>query len=631
MRKKNEIENLKDEIRKQNNKNRKSKKSKKEKIVNEIEELNMVEASIEPDLQSIENEEVEEETITLKESKKRSIKKELDQHKDKIVKYGLFVALPICIILLIFSFMISNKLSKKVFSNVYLNNINMSKLTLEQLEEKVISVYTEKSLSEIVPVHQGEKLLDQIIAEDIDFKVDVEKTIEKIYSYGRKKGIILNNYNILKALFSKVNLDYEYEYSEEKLEQVIELLSTSIEGKVVDDKYELDESKNVILLTKGKEGIGVDKEDLKEKILSALERQSKNIIQIKEEKKSPKGLDIEEIYKNVKRDAVDATVIREEGKLPVFKKEVIGYDLDKESLKAEIAKKEHQVPESTFEFALNVIQPKVKYQDIAWEAYENVLGQKTTYFPSDAYNRIRNLELALAKLNNVVIMPGEVFSYNKVVGPINASTGYKPAGVFKNGTVEQEIGGGVCQTSSTLYNAVLYANLEVVERKNHGLIVNYVQPSLDATIYQYSIDFKFRNNRNYPIKITTWINKGGSMGVKVLGTKEDTDYEIQLISKVIKRTPFSTVQNNDPTLAVGTTKVKLAGANGLVSEAYKVYKKNGVTVKTELLSRDTYKPTNKIVLVGTKGKQASEVPNVEEDNNTVETNASQEIPNENVE
>ena len=248
---------------------------------------------------------------------------------------------------------------------------------------------------------------------------------------------------------------------------------------------------------------------------------------------------------------------------------------------------------------LKVLSPKVTTNQIGTEAFPDLLGSFSTTYSTSNSNRSTNIRLAASKINGIVIMPGETFSYNQVVGKRTAAAGFKSAAVYSNGQVTTGIGGGICQVSSTLYNAVLYANLEIVERTNHGFNPGYVKAGTDATVSWGGPDFKFKNNRDYPIKIIC-SGSGGKVNFQIFGLKTDEDYEVQIQSSVIQTIAFKTVYQNDNSLAKGKTKVLQSGSNGCKTETYKILKKNGVVVSKILLSRDTYNPHNKIVAVGTK-------------------------------
>ncbi|MEG2484768.1 MAG: VanW family protein [Clostridia bacterium] len=552
-----------------------------------------------------EKEETREEKEETREEKEESTFKEKFQkilnklHSKKSILNAVLIIIPVCFLLSIIAFMFCNKISTKVYSNVYLENVDFSKMTAKEVEKNIIKIYEENPLEAIVEIYQGEKLIDSIIADDIDFEVDVAATKKQMLDHGRDKDIFSNNLKIFSGLFNKTNFKFKYEYDEQKFDEAIEFLSTTMDGKAIDDKFEIDEAKRTLVITVGKKGKTVDKEDLKKEVIKLLEKQEAHKYVVKEIESMPKSLDLNEVSSKVKRNAQDAAVINVEGKIPEFRREIVGYDYNDESLKSELDKAENKVEGKIIDYKLTVIEPKVKYRDIAWQKYEDVLGAKTTTFAASNVPRSTNLRIALKNINGTIIMPGEVFSYNKAVGPINEANGFRPAGIFKNGTVATETGGGVCQTVSTLYNAVLSSNLQVIERKRHGLFANYVPASLDATIYQYAYDFKFKNTRNYPVKISTWY-ANGSLGVKIMGTKEEDDCDIILSSRVLQTIPFTTTEVQDPTLAKGTKVVKVGGCPGYVSESYKIYKKNGATIKTELITKDTYKPTNKVINVGTR-------------------------------
>ena len=207
--------------------------------------------------------------------------------------------------------------------------------------------------------------------------------------------------------------------------------------------------------------------------------------------------------------------------------------------------------------------------------------------------------MACKTINETIIQPGETFSYNKVLGNTTKEKGYKLGGAYVGGKVVQAYGGGICQVSTTLYNSVLYANLEIVERYNHSYAVSYVPAGRDATVSYGGKDFKFKNNRNYPIKIVANA-KNGVVNISLKGIKEDKEYDIEISSSVLSTTPFETTYQDNNTLAEGKQKIIQKGHNGYKSKAYKIVKYNGKVISKTLLSSDTYKPMNRIIEKGTK-------------------------------
>ena len=198
-----------------------------------------------------------------------------------------------------------------------------------------------------------------------------------------------------------------------------------------------------------------------------------------------------------------------------------------------------------------------------------------------------------------MILAGETFSYNQTLGPRTPSAGYKNAKVYENGQVVDGIGGGICQISSTLYNATLMANLDIVERRNHQFVTSYVPEGRDATVVYGMTDFKFKNTRQYPIKIVASCQNGIAT-VAIYGIKEENEYTFSFSTKVVASIPFSTKYVEDSSLAPGEERIKQKGANGVKTETYITKSLNGKVISTKLLSKDTYDAMTKIIL---RGKQ----------------------------
>lgn len=205
-------------------------------------------------------------------------------------------------------------------------------------------------------------------------------------------------------------------------------------------------------------------------------------------------------------------------------------------------------------------------------------------------NRNTNIKLSAEAINGTIVLPGETFSFNGTTGQRTAAKGYKEASAISGGTTNPEVGGGVCQTSSTLFNAVARANLEIVTRSPHAWPSSYVDEGMDATVNWPGLDFKFRNNTEWPIYICAGYN---SRKVTVdiygytLGTGITIDLEHKLVQTLLAPTGIKEVQN--PDLAPGTRQQTVKARNGSVWETYQVWYRNGKEFKRELLCKSTYK------------------------------------------
>ena len=178
------------------------------------------------------------------------------------------------------------------------------------------------------------------------------------------------------------------------------------------------------------------------------------------------------------------------------------------------------------------------------ELYTDLLAKYETEFNEQNINRSENIKLAVAKINGTVILPEKVFSYNDIVGNRTEEAGFKYAPMYQGGRLVEGIGGGICQVSTTLYNASLYANLEIVERKNHQFLPGYIQVGRDATVADGYIDFKFKNTRKYPIKIECSA-KNGVLKVEIYGKKQEIEYDVEIQTSIREFIPYKTIYEYD--------------------------------------------------------------------------------------
>ena len=277
----------------------------------------------------------------------------------------------------------------------------------------------------------------------------------------------------------------------------------------------------------------------------------------------------------------------------------------------EAAKEILEQDKEEYEIPLIITTPKITTNKIGTEAFPDMLSTFSTRYDASNTPRTTNLKLAMQKLNGVVVSPGETFSYNKTLGKRTAEAGYKEAGGFAGGKVVQTLAGGICQISSTLYDAVVYANLDIVERHNHMFLAGYVGAGKDATVVYGTYDFKFKNTRKYPIMIKTSIGSGVAQ-ISIYGVKEEVEYEVEISSKILSYIPYKVVYETDNSLASGKEKVAQNGMNGCKSITYKILKLNGAQVSSTVLSTDTYDPMNKIIKRGpSKTIETSTVPKEE--------------------
>ena len=470
------------------------------------------------------------------------------------------IILTIFITILLISFVgftVANSKNNTIISGVYINRFNVSKLDKEQAL-KTINNRIEENIPEEIKLKYND-YETTISTADLNISFDVNSAVNNAYKYGRSGNLLENDFVVLKTLFSNIQINLNVTLDEETLKNKLEDISSKLPDAVIESSYYIEDSN--LILTKGKAGSVVDTEATSAKIIDEIKNLNliDNYIEISTYQKSPTALDIDKIHSELYTEPKDAYFTQ--NPYSIYPSEN-GIDF---AISVDEAKNMLNEDKEDYIIPLKVLAPNITTNMLGNEAFPNLLSSARTTYSTRDRDRTTNLTLAASKINGTVLMPGETFSYNKTVGERTIAAGYKEAPIYVSGQVVDGLGGGICQITTTLYNAVLYANLEVVERSNHQFVPSYAGPSLDATVVYGSIDFKFKNNRNYPIKITCSVS-GGVASFQIYGLATEDDYEVQITNRV-----------------TGTT------ATAIYSEAYKTLKKNGQVVSTELLSRDTYK------------------------------------------
>ena len=244
---------------------------------------------------------------------------------------------------------------------------------------------------------------------------------------------------------------------------------------------------------------------------------------------------------------------------------------------------------------LEYTYPETTINDLNINIFRDKLSSFTTYYDTSNKDRSKNLELSAEKINGKIISPNEEFSYNLTVGARTIEAGYKEAKIYSNGQVVDGIGGGICQLSSTLYNAAFFANLDITERYNHQFLTSYVKEGRDATVVYGVKDFKFKNNRNLPIKIETTVNSG-VVTCSIYGIKENPEYDVSFNVETVSFAEAPIKYEFDSSLSLGEQKIKQSGSNSMTVNVYKVVKLNGSIVSKTFIYQDIYKSLDKIVV-----------------------------------
>ena len=413
------------------------------------------------------------------------------------------------------------------FPNVYVGGHFAGNMSREQID----AVLVENNWDEQVDTNLQVKL-----PAEVSFAVDScqsgakltrEQAVEAALRYGHDSNWYENLLRYLLNYIGPVDIDLlERPLNEDYIRQCMEKGAAKLEEVTADESYTVDEKAELLRLRKGAGQIKLDEDALYERIAQALAADSREMefTQLTGTITMP---DFQKIHDELAVEPADAYFNEDFSIVP----EVNGCWF--EVAEAQDLWKAAQ-PGDVVEVPLDLTYPENTEESLNAMLYRDKLGSQTTYYTWSTDNRISNINLVAEKLNGHIMLPGEVFSYNEYVGQRTKEAGFLEAGAYDNGEVVQEVGGGICQVSSTLYCATMYAQLETVERTNHYFKVDYLDYGLDATVSWPGPDFKFKNCRDYPIKIVaTCDNEEKALTIEIWGTDVDGSYVTLRSSKLV--------------------------------------------------------------------------------------------------
>ena len=383
----------------------------------------------------------------------------------------------------------------------------------------------------------------------------------------------------------------------ETLNKTVTRLSEELSQEPVDSSYELTDDS--ILIVKAQDGRTVDEAALQASLAGISEYAERNYqVSFSFATVPAKTLTAQEIYDEVAAEMKNAGYDPETKSITP---EQLGADFDVAAAQKAL---DAAAPGETVEIDAAIEYPRVTAEQLKGVLFRDVLGEARTKVSGTAA-RISNVKLSASSINGHVMNSGDVFSYNGVVGKRTAANGYQPAPAYVKGETVDEIGGGICQTSSTLYLACLRGNLEITERHAHRYIPAYIAAGMDATVSWGGPDYQFTNDTDYPIKIVTSY-ADGYLTVKLLGTNV-TGITAKMTNEKLSTTDFQVVYEDDPTLAPGTEQVKTTPYTGSKWKTYRhLYDANGNLISSTYEDTSDYKARNKVILKGPAAAAATE-------------------------
>lgn len=503
------------------------------------------------------------------------------------------------------------------FPNTTINGVDVAGMTVQQAGEELGSTLPQRMMAFYLPLTdksgdgvtapEGETLYDPepaatVSCESLGITQDVDYTAYAQSVYDRSQGqsgFFQGGWSFLAHLFHSqgakgVYLEPDGTVFRQKLSELAQTFSRPAQ----DASYEV--GQDSLTVTRELDGLAVTEANLEQPIRDALSSEADGAVYVDAAILPAQALTAQGIHdavagsmKNAGYDAATDSITPEQAGA--------GFDVAEAQALLDAAS-----PGETVEIPADIQQPHVTAAELKEVLFRDVLGQCRTHV-SGTSARINNVKLSAAACNGVVLNTGDVFSYNATTGQRTPAKGYQAAPAYVGGETVDEVGGGVCQTSSTIYYACLRANLEITERYAHRYVPAYIDWGMDATVSWGGPDYKFTNNTDYPIKIVATYS-GGYLTVKILGTNVDGTYA-KMTNEVLSKTNWETVYKDDETLPAGTEKVTTTPYTGYKVKSYRnVYSADGKLISSTYEATSDYKVRNKVISRGPALPEQPETP-----------------------
>lgn len=423
----------------------------------------------------------------------------------------------------------------------------------------VISFWGCSSLS-----HVEDKVYPKIVINDIDMTGRTKKEAIEILE---SKSIVPDKQIIINANNKKYILNTKDLKSHNNIKEIVD--------KAFSYVRDLSPAKKAELIKSSKERKFSTTETFNKDIIINLLNKIEKEVNQKEKNASVKGVN--------------------SGKL-IINNHIAGRKLNKEKLHKDILTEIKNKDNSIINAEVKDISPAITKAQLS--TMNAIISSYETKYSITEAERVYNIGLATKAISGALIMPGETFSFNKIVGKRTAERGYKQAPIIIDNKLEKGDGGGVCQVSTTLYNAIIRLNIMSLERSNHTLAPLYIQPGFDATVSE-AIDYKFKNTLKYPIYIEGIISKG-TVKFNVYSNSSLNNMKYDLVNEIYEKAIPKTIYREDPNLNLGIKKQEQKPHIGYKVKVYIVEKKSGEITNKKLISNDNYDMTNEVIKVGIK-------------------------------
>lgn len=481
--------------------------------------------------------------------------------------------------------------SNVIFSGVTAGGIDLSGMTIDQAEkaltEKIISTADER----IIIKADGDEF--SATYRDFGASYDIHKTAEDAFAYGHD-GFFSSIIPVLKSVFGgETKIELSVIINDRVFDKT--MAENTDYDKSVEASFSLTDSS--VEVTNGVGAYTINPVTAKKTLVAMMKNLDFSTLTFEKENIEPIPFDIDIITENYSDEPAAASYARDSlGEIYITPgREKVTVDVKE----ARDIIKNHTLPGESYSIPAHVELVGPTERELTDALFRDKLSSFSSSYSTSDSNRSTNVALASKSIDNKVLLPGESFSYNDTLGKRTPEAGYKMAGAYANGQSVQQYGGGICQVSSTLYNAVLLANLKINQRTCHMFKVGYVPLGRDATADYGTVDFVFSNDTDYPIKISSHTTSSKQVVCEIIGTKTE-NFTVTLETTDVVAVPFSTKIVEDPELLEGTEKITERGSDGAKCSLYRIVSVDGKEVSRTFEASSYYMPHNQVVTKGTK-------------------------------
>ncbi len=508
-------------------------------------------------------------------------------NKKHVILFSVIAAVVLCLLCFaaLFASAYGSLDQEEIYDGISFKNLALGGKTREQAQQLIAEYAQTNSGREITAVFEDTSI--HFSPGAVGFNYDIEAMVQTAYDTYRSGSKLWRAWRVLIGKVWETEIPPQYLKDEELFLQTAKTLLE--EQGISDAAYRLNYIDGEVEVSINQSGFCVDLHDFYQQMQQrmALEDYSELTLHA-----TPlQAPTAEDIYNSIYVKEENATAEKLDGR-NIIRPHVVGQSVNRKVLAEHLSK-----GEKSFRLKLIYTYPTVRTENIEGSFFHDVLATYRTSYNASLVGRTQNVTLAARKINGTVLNNGDIFSFNKVVGKRTSQAGFSIATVYTNGQLAEELGGGICQVSSTLYNAALLSDMKIVERRNHMFTVAYVKNGLDATVAYGSIDFRFQNSYSEPVKILATTG-GGVLTVTILGTKE-RNIKVDLSTQTLETIGFPTEYVETDALQPGQQRVKQNGQNGYKIAATKTVRDgNGTVLRTEHLGTSVYQPLKKVVEVG---------------------------------